>query len=104
MATEIYNLFDPPATLVPSQGLFYAPCNATIPSFGVQIGDTVFYMSPDDLLRQSARDPETGKLCRIGLLDSWSGPHVLGVSFLSNVVAVFDVGNSEMRFAARRKY
>lgn len=52
-------------------------------------------MSPDDLLRQNARDVETGRLCRVGIMDGDAGPWVLGVTFLSNVVAVFDVGNSE---------
>ncbi|KAH8900250.1 acid protease [Thozetella sp. PMI_491] len=104
LATQIYNSFDPPATLVPSQGLYYAPCNATVPTFGIQIGSRIFYMSPDDLLRQAARDPETNTLCRIGVTDRYSAPFVLGVSFLSNVVAVFDIGNTEMRFAARNKY
>jgi hypothetical protein len=61
-------------------------------------------MSPDDLLRQDARDVETGRLCRVGIMDGDAGPWVLGVTFLSNVVAVFDVGNSEMRFAKRGKY
>ena len=84
-------------------GLFYALCNATVPRFGVQIGDSTFYMAPEDLLRQTVRDP-TKERCRIGVTDTDSPPHVLGVSFLTNVVAVFDVGKSEMRFAARTKY
>jgi hypothetical protein len=104
MAQAVYNLFDPPAQLVHSTGLFYAPCNATIPNFGLQIGNSAFYMSPDDLLRQGARDPETNSLCRVGVTDSDSAPWVLGVTFLANVVAVFDIGNSEMRFAARHQY
>jgi hypothetical protein len=84
-------------------GLFYALCNATVPNFGVQIGESTFYMAHEDLLRQTARDP-TGEWCRIGVTDTDSPPHVLGVSFLTNVVSVFDVRQGEMRFAARRKY
>ena len=84
-------------------GLYYARCNATVPAFGVQLGGTTFYMAPEDLLRQSVRD-ETGEWCRIGVTDSDSNVHVLGVTFLTNVVAVFDVGNQEMRFAKRTKY
>jgi hypothetical protein len=84
-------------------GLFYALCNATVPRFGVQMGDSTFYMAPEDLLRQTARD-STGEWCRIGVTDTDTPPHLLGVSFLTNVVAVFDVGKSEMRFAARKKY
>lgn len=73
--------------------------------FGVRIGtQETYWMSADDLLRPGARDKETGNLCRVGIMDSASGPHVLGVTFLSNVVAVFDVGNTEMRFAKRLAY
>jgi hypothetical protein len=61
-------------------------------------------MSPDDLLRQNARDVETGRLCRVGIVDSGEGPYNLGVTLLANVVAVFDVGNDEIRFATRNKY
>ena len=69
----------------------------------MQIGGSTFYIAPEDLLRQNARD-HSGEFCRVGVTDSDSPPHVLGVTFLSNVVAVFDVGNHEMRFAARNKY
>ncbi|KAL1836799.1 hypothetical protein VTJ49DRAFT_4641 [Mycothermus thermophilus] len=85
LVNQLYAAFDPPA------------------QFGVQIGSSTFYMAPEDLLRQTARDP-TGEWCRVGVTDTDSPPHVLGVSFLSNVVAVFDVGKSEMRFAARKDY
>jgi hypothetical protein len=61
-------------------------------------------MNRDDLLRPGARDIETGRLCRIGILPSDFGPYVLGVTWLSNVVAVFDIGNNEMRFAKRVAY
>lgn len=75
-----------------------------MPAFGVRVGSETYYMSPDDLLRQNARDIETGRLCRVGIVDAGAGPFTLGVTFLSNVVAVFDVGNSEIRFAKRNKY
>lgn len=103
LINQLYAAFDPPAKYMSSGGLFYALCNATVPRFGVQIEDSIFYMAPEDLLRQTARDP-TGEWCRIGITDTDTPPHVLGVSFLTNVVAVFDVGQSEMRFAARKKY
>lgn len=105
MVTDIYNAFDPPAQYVENQGFYYAACNATVPSFGLQIGDGVFYIDREDMLRQSARDTEGGTLCRVGVTDGGDdGPYVLGVTFLTNVVAVFDVGANEMRFAARGKY
>jgi hypothetical protein len=103
LVNQLYAAFDPPAKYMSSGGLFYARCNATVPNFGVQIEQSIFYIAKEDLLRQTARDP-TGEWCRIGVTDTDSPPHVLGVSFLTNVVAVFDVGESEMRFAARTKY
>jgi hypothetical protein len=75
-----------------------------VPAFGVRVGSETYYMSPDDLVRQNARDVETGRLCRVGIEDGDGGPYTLGVTFLANVVAVFDVGNSEIRFAKRNKY
>jgi hypothetical protein len=104
MVETIYNLFDPPAVYLHENGLFYAPCNATAPLFGVQFGSNVYYINPEDLLQQAVRDKATGTLCLIGITDDDDGPHVLGVTFLTNVVAVFDVGNSEIRFAARKPY
>ncbi len=104
MVKIIYNLFDPPAVYLSEQALYYAPCNATAPKFGVKIGSQVYFMSTVDLLRQGQRDRATGTMCRVGITDSESGPYVLGITFLTNVVAVFDVGNGEMRFAARNAY
>lgn len=104
---QLYATFDPPAKYMPGTGLFYARCNATVPTFGVQIGTSTFYIEPEDLLRQNVRkqDEDTGEWwCRIGVTDGYSSPWILGVTFLSNVVAVFDVGRNEMRFATRTKY
>ncbi|KAL2022267.1 hypothetical protein VTK56DRAFT_5877 [Thermocarpiscus australiensis] len=103
IVNQLYAAFDPPAQYMNSGGLFYASCNATIPKFGVQIGESPFYMAPEHLLRQAARDP-TGEWCRYGVTDTDTPPHVLGVSFLTNVVAVLDVGKSEIRFSARNKH
>jgi len=69
----------------------------------VQFGGKIFWMAPEDLLRQSARDP-TKEWCRVGITDSDSIDPILGVTFLNNVVAVFDVEHHEMRFASRTKY
>ncbi|KAK3315754.1 aspartic peptidase domain-containing protein [Apodospora peruviana] len=105
MVTQLYKSFDPPARYMPGTGLYFAPCNATVPTFGVQIGTQTFYIQPEDLLRQSTRkEDDEGVWCRIGVTDSDYSPWVLGVTFLSNVVAVFDVGLNEMRFATRTKY
>lgn len=97
--TDLLALFDPPATVVAGLGLALAPCNASVPALGVQIGGVVFDISPADMLLQSQVDPDTGN-CLVGLQDGGAGPYVLGDTFMNNVVAVFDVGASEMRFAA----
>ena len=105
LANAVFKSFHPPAQYLPNDGAWFAPCNAKMARFGVKIGtQQIYWMNPDDLLRQGARDSETGRLCRIGIIDSDGGPPILGVTFLSNVVAVFDVGNDEMRFAKRLDY
>ncbi|KAK0640705.1 aspartic peptidase domain-containing protein [Cercophora newfieldiana] len=102
LAKKLYASFDPPAELI-AYGLYYAKCNAKVPQFGVQFGGKIFWMAPEDLLRQSARDP-TKEWCRVGVTDSDSIDPILGVTFLNSVVAVFDVEHHEMRFASRTKY
>ncbi|KAK5657997.1 hypothetical protein OQA88_2551 [Cercophora sp. LCS_1] len=104
LVNKLYAAFDPPAKYMSENGLFYARCDAKIPEFGITFGGQTFFMAPEDLLRQSVRD-ESGEYCRIGVTDgSDSGVQILGVTWLSNVLAVFDVEHHEMRFARRVKY
>ena len=97
-------MFDPPAEWYGRGGGIFAPCNATTPRVGMRIGDNTYYFTPSDLLRQNDRDRETGTRCLVGIQDPYVGPYILGLTFLSNVVAVFDIGNQEMRFASRKPY
>lgn len=99
MYEDILALYDPPAIYIDDEGAAFAPCDASVPVLGAQINGTVFYISEDDLLMQEYVDPETG-YCLIGPQDGGSGPYILGDTFLNNVVSVFDVGASEVRFAA----
>jgi hypothetical protein len=90
-----YNLFT---------GEYWAPCAAEVPAFGVVIGGKTFWLHKDDLLRQEAKLDWWGDgvmHCRVGVADGRAGPYILGDVFLNSVVAVFDVGASEMRFAPR---
>ncbi|KAK1759825.1 hypothetical protein QBC47DRAFT_420693 [Echria macrotheca] len=104
LVDKLYAAFDPPAKYMSFNGLFYARCDAKVPEFGVTFGNRTFFFAKEDLLRQSARDP-TGEYCRIGVTDGPDdGSNVLGVTFLSSVVAVFDIGLHEMRFASRVAY
>lgn len=95
----VAGLFSPKATLDSSQGAYFVSCTATAPSFGFKIGGTTFTLNPKDLILQGQKDTTTGK-CLVGIIDGSTGPYILGDTFLSNVVAVFDVGAAEMRFAA----
>ncbi|TID13821.1 aspartic peptidase domain-containing protein [Venturia nashicola] len=96
----VAGLFSPKATYDSSQGAYLVTCTATAPSFGFKIGGTTFTLSPKDLILQSQKDTATGK-CLLGIVDGGAkGPYILGDTFLSNVVAVFDVGAAQMRFAA----
>ncbi|KUI55483.1 hypothetical protein VP1G_02815 [Cytospora mali] len=100
MYDDIIALYDPPAIYIDDEGAAFAPCNATVPEVGVEIGGTVFWISEADLLMQEYVDPDTG-YCLTGPQDGGdTGPYILGDTFMNNVISVFDIGASEMRFAA----
>lgn len=100
----LYGAFKAPPELVEIQGatLFAAPCDAEVPSFGIQIGGHVFEQSAQDVLIPSANATVNGtSFCALGSQPGVEEAGALGVTFLSSVVAVFDIGASEMRFAQR---
>ena len=90
------------------QGMYWAPCNSTVPQFGVTIGGKTFFLDPSNLLQKEVTQTRSYEglqvdLCLIGLMDTIpNGPYILGDMFLNNLVTVFDVGNSEMRFYKRK--
>ena len=45
-----------------------------------------------------------GNICLSGIQDDGGSFGILGDVFLKNVLAVYDIGASEMRFAARENY
>ena len=105
-AKAINALFDPPAVFEPSIGAGYyiVQCNATAPQLGITIGGQTFYHNPQDLII-----PAPG----VGDGRCWSAVQgslatlvlpILGFTFLKNVLAVFDVGNTEMTFMSRMYY
>ncbi|OAP57123.1 hypothetical protein AYL99_07860 [Fonsecaea erecta] len=96
---HINSLFDPPATV--EGGLYLVDCNATAPYVGVQIGDKVFELNPEDLI-QNQHIP--GGICVSGIQTASTSLHILGDTFLNNVLAVFDVGATEMAFSPRPFY
>ncbi|KAI9663963.1 MAG: hypothetical protein M1821_007454 [Bathelium mastoideum] len=103
IAEAVNALFEPSAVYLEDEGAFFADCQATAPTFGVNINGTTFNVNAADLLLQSEVDPETG-LCLTGVQAGGEGPFILGDVFLQNVVAVYDVGAAEMRFAPHENY
>jgi hypothetical protein len=96
--------FRPAAEYNVLTGEYWAPCTAEIPKFGVVIAGKKIFLHKDDLLRQEFKLDWNGDgvmHCRLGVADGRSGPYILGDVFLNSVVAVFDIGASEMRFAQR---
>ncbi|MCJ1351348.1 MAG: hypothetical protein MMC33_001332 [Icmadophila ericetorum] len=98
LANAINAEFDPPAKWSNDQGAFVVDCNAKAPNFGVVIGNETLQVNPKDMILKS------GKICITGVSRGNPGPYILGDVFLKSVVAVFDIGASEMRFAAREFY
>ncbi|KAL8836054.1 MAG: hypothetical protein Q9170_003067 [Blastenia crenularia] len=75
-------------------------CAAKAPKVGISIANHTFFINPTDLIIK-----HTDGSCITGIV--WSGanrPAILGDVFLKNVLAVFDVGASEIRFASREYY
>ncbi|ORY67756.1 aspartic peptidase domain-containing protein [Pseudomassariella vexata] len=104
IAEPILAAYSPPAVYLENEGAYFAPCDATPPEFGITIGGTTFQIDPKDMIYTDIVDPDTG-YCLAGIVDGGDeGSFILGGTFLNNVVAVFDVGAAEMRFAARVPY
>ncbi len=100
IANAINALFVPPAVYDPNQGVYAVACSAKAPEFGVTIGKQTFYINGLDMILSSGNGT-----CLSGVNDAGTGGlSILGDVFLKNVLAVFDVGASEMRFAARELY
>ncbi|PWY81544.1 acid protease [Aspergillus sclerotioniger CBS 115572] len=95
-------LFSPPAVYSEDLGVYVVDCDAQAPLFGVAIGNQTFYHNRGDLIynfgdgtcASTLVASETVALEGIVL-------NILGVSFLKNVVAVFDFGMNELRFAKK---
>ncbi|KIW04644.1 uncharacterized protein PV09_04389 [Verruconis gallopava] len=102
VAKAINAAYSPKATLDSQNQVYTVDCSATPPQFGVTIGGTTLYADAQDMIL-GVNDPSNqinGK-CITAIQDSGSsGVSILGDAWLKSVVAVFDVGASEMRFAA----
>lgn len=95
----IASTFSPPAFINPYNGLYVAGCTSKAPRFGVIIAGKTLFVNPVDLL-----NPMGSEFCMMAIQRQLGGDAVLGDSFLKSVLAVFDVGIHEMRFAGREVY
>lgn len=96
VATRVALSFDPPGDYDQSQAAWFVECDAVPPVFGAVVGKKVFYVNPADMVVNTG-----GGQCISGVQPDMGGLSILGDTWLRNVLAVFDVGAGEMRFAAR---
>ncbi|BCS27874.1 pepsin-like aspartic protease [Aspergillus puulaauensis] len=109
VADGFNNLFSPPANWSETSQGYVVDCEAEVPSLSMKIGGITFDINPDDLILQQ---DSSGFLCQSAITRAMDMPgdaeadarqlYLLGMSFLRNVVAEFNWGNSTMRFAARK--
>ena len=84
-------------------GFYVVWCNATAPELGVQTGGQVFYHNAADMVIPVAGSDGVCLSAVQTSLTAVAFP-ILGTAFLKNVVAVFDVGKSEMTLMSRVYY
>lgn len=99
-----YAEFQWPPQVVEVDGsqMYTAPCHIPVPSFGVQIDGQVFEMTHESILVSRWNTTVDGTLmCGLGIQPGVEMGGALGDTFLSSVVAVFDIGASMMRFVQR---
>ena len=102
MAAAVNSLFQPPGIFSTDAQAWYVNCTAIPPDFAVVIGGRSFPINPADMILPAA-DSAVAGLCPSAITDGdvpgLEGLYNMGTPFLKNVVAVFDVGATEMRFA-----
>lgn len=122
IAAGILAAYDPPPSAeairaAAAGGLTPAPvsCSAAAPALGLAIGGRTFWHRPEDLVVQLDDGTGLAGPCVATVMGPAGGSgggggdagvsgltlNFLGDAFLHNVVAVFDQGADEMRFAAR---
>ena len=86
-------------------GGYFTKCSGTPPEVNITIGGVQLAIHPEDLLPQG---PDysygDGTNCATGIQPVDQGPYTLGATFLHSVLAVFDIGASELRFTQRVRY
>ncbi|KAI8626301.1 acid protease [Xylariaceae sp. FL1651] len=92
--------FRPPSFYDVATDSYPVACDAVPPPFGVTIAGTTFYQRSADMVFQSPDGTCVSTVKRSSRLGDIA-LSFLGDVFLHNVVAVFDFGKNEMRFAPR---
>ena len=100
IANAVNALFVPPPIYNSTIGAYVVVCSAKAPRFGVTVGKQTFYINGLDMILFSGPGTCESGVSGAGLI----GFSILGDVFFKNVLAVFDVGASEMRFAAMKIY
>ena len=102
--TKAFNgLFDPPAMFNQTLKTYTVLCNATAPEPGLSIGGQIFQHNPRDLIILM---PGSDGICFSAVQAGLATVvfTILGAQFLKNVLAVFDLGKTEMTFMSRMDY
>ncbi|KAF5879339.1 putative pepsin (secreted protein) protein [Botrytis fragariae] len=102
ISSALAALYNPPAVYNADLFAYSVPCNAKVPYFAVVIGGVSFPVDPRDMVQ----DDNTGMgNCVAGVSDGdLFDFYTLGDVFLKNVVVVFDVGASQLKFRSRGFY
>ena len=105
---KIAKAWDPP--LNPAyhlNGMWLTRCDSRPPKVGLTFGGKKIVIDPQDLLLQQGpkNNPEKGTWCTVGVSESkglvGGDMHMMGGTFMKSMVAVFDIGAAEIRFAER---
>ncbi|PYH83285.1 acid protease [Aspergillus uvarum CBS 121591] len=108
IAAEVNAAFSPAATYSEDEGAYVVDCDATAPAHGITIGGTTYIINPLDMILDAGTDDSGNTVCISGIVDGGDDYSedifILGDVFLKNVVAVFDVGDVELKFAPREFY
>lgn len=108
MANAVNKAFVPAAVYSSDEGAYVVSCTATPPVFGIEIGGTIFYTNPLDMIFLVGTDDDGNDVCISGIDDGGSDIakdiYILGGTFQKSVVTVFDVGAGVLQFAARENY
>lgn len=99
VADAVAAAFSPAATWDSATDYYYVNCNARAPVFGVAIEKKVFYVNPVDMIIRIGTNT-----CVMAVNRNLGGLSILGSAWMKNVLAVFDIGSEQMRFAARPYY